>query len=86
MIKSSSKTSSIKELQSLRNIGPAMARRLYAIGIKSSEQFRKLNPESVYEKLKAKEGGKLDKCALYQLQGALLDVAWWDAKIVRKNK
>lgn len=80
MIKLNSRTSSIKELQSLRNIGPAMAKRLYKIGIKSSEQFRKLDPESVYEKLKVKEGGKLDKCVLYQLKGAILDVEWWKCK------
>jgi len=69
-----------KKLQTLCNIGPAMAKRLYAIGIKTPEQVRKSNPEKLYEQLRVKEGGKLDRCVLYVLRGAILDIPWPECK------
>ena len=66
----------IKRLQSLRNIGPVIAARLYAIGVKTPEQLKRADPEELYGKLKEKEGGKLDRCVLYVLQGAVLDIPW----------
>jgi hypothetical protein len=70
------KQKSIKSLQTLQNIGPATAERLYSIGVKTPEQMRRSDPGEIYEKLREKEGGKLDKCALYLLQGAVLDIPW----------
>ena len=70
------KQKSIMSLQSLRNIGPVAAEALYSIGIKTPEQFRKSDPEALYEALKRRRGGKLDKCVLYQFRGALLDIPW----------
>ncbi len=72
----SNEQEAIKALQTLCNVGPATAKRLYAIGIKTPEQMKRSNPEEVYEKLKEKEGGKLDKCVLYQCRGAVLDIPW----------
>lgn len=74
------KIGAIKDLQSLSNIGPAIAERLYSIGIKTAKQMRRSNPERIYEKLKKKEGGKLDKCVLYTLRGAILNIPWWECK------
>lgn len=74
------KRRAIKDLQSLANIGPAIAGRLYSIGIKTAKQVRRSNPERIYEKLKKKEGGKLDKCVLYALKGAIIDIPWWKCK------
>ena len=68
------KKDSLKSLQTLRNIGPVTAEELYSIGIKTPEQLKKSDPEELYEKLKYKNGGKLDRCVLYQLQGAVLDI------------
>ena len=70
------KKKAITSLQSLRNIGPVAAEALYSLGIKTPEQFRQSDPEEIYEELKRRRGGKLDKCVLYQLRGALLDVPW----------
>jgi len=64
----------MKELQTLCNVGPALAKRLYAVGVKTPVQLKRTNPEKLYEKLKTKEGGKLDRCVLYQLRGAILDI------------
>ncbi len=54
------KQESIKNLQSLKNVGVATAKRLYSIGIKNPKQLKKSNAKKVYEKLKKKEGGELD--------------------------
>ena len=76
MIKENKKSEAIKGLQSLRNIGPVTAERLYSIGIKTPEQIRTSDPEKLYEKMKKKSEGTLDKCVLYQLKGAVLDIPW----------
>ena len=70
------KKKAITSLQNLRNIGPRTAEALYSIGIKTTEQFRQSDPTGLYEELRRRRGGKLDKCVLYQLRGALLDVPW----------
>jgi len=62
-----------------------LAERLYSIGIETPEQMKRSNPEEIYEKIRKKEGGKLDKCVLYQLHGAVLDVPWWDCKNLTKD-
>lgn len=77
------KSEIIKELQTLYNIGPAIARRLYTIGFRTLEQVKKSDPEKVYERLRVKEGGKLDKCVLYVLRGAILDIPWWECKDIK---
>jgi predicted flap endonuclease-1-like 5' DNA nuclease len=41
------KEESIKKLQSLVNIGPATANRLYSIGITTPRQLKRSNPERV---------------------------------------
>jgi hypothetical protein len=76
----SEKLDAVKRLRSVRNIGVVTAEELYSIGIKTPEQLMESDPERVYEKLKAKNGGKLDKCVLYQLRGAQLDKPWWKCK------
>ena len=80
------KQQSLDNLQSLMNIGPAIAKRLYSIGITSAAQIMKSEPEAIYEKLKQKEGGKLDICVLYQLRGAIKNTSWWLCKNERKVK
>ncbi len=76
MKKEITKSESLKQLQTLRNIGPATAARLYSIGIRSPKQLKNSNPRELYERLKKQEGGKLDKCVLYVIQGAILNIAW----------
>ena len=76
MKKQDERSKSIKSLQSLQNIGPATAERLYSIGIKTPEQMKQANPEKLYERLKRKSGGQLDKCVLYQFRGAVSNIPW----------
>jgi len=70
------KKKSLKSLQTLQNIGPLTAEELYSIGIETPEQLKKSDPMELYEKMKYKNGGKLDRCVLYQIQGAILDIPW----------
>lgn len=79
-INKSKKEKTTEYLESLINIGPATKKRLNLIGITTSSQLKSFNPEAVYEKLKNAEGGKLDKCVLYQLRGAILNMPWWLCK------
>lgn len=44
----------IESLQSLRNIGPVIAAKLYAIGVNTTEQLKRAEPEELYGKLKMK--------------------------------
>ena len=80
------KLEAIKRLRSLRNIGLVTAEKLYSIGIKTTEQIIKSNPERLYEKLNVKHRGKLDRCVLYQIRGAKLDEPWWKCKKARVHQ
>ncbi len=86
MSKEKTKSESIKRLQALRNIGPATAARLYSFGIESPEQVKKSDPEELYGELRKIAGGRLDKCVLYQLRGAVLDIPWWESKNLAKAR
>ena len=74
------KSKSLKDLESMKNIGKITAKRLYSLGVRSSKDMKNSNPKELYEKLKRKQGGKLDKCVLYQFRGAKLDKFWWKCK------
>ena len=79
------KSESLKQLQTLRNVGIATAERLYTVGIRTPEELKKTDPEELYELLKTSEGGKLDRCILYQLRGAVLDIPWPACKNLGKR-
>lgn len=79
------KQAAIKELQTLRNIGMLTAEKLYSIGIKTVKQMRQSDPKKLYKKLKEENGGKLDKCVLYQFQGAISDILWWECKELNRR-
>ncbi len=70
------KKESLERLQTLCNVGPITARKLYGLGIKTPEQMKRADPEKLYEKLKRKCGGKLDRCVLYQFRGAKTGKPW----------
>jgi hypothetical protein len=80
MTQSNQKSKVLKRLQTLRNIGPATAKRLYEIGIRTPDQLKRSDPKKLYNQLKQKCGGQLDICVLYQLRGAVSDIPWPDCK------
>lgn len=73
------KAESIKRLQTLRNIGPKMAEKLYSLGIKTPEQMKKANPEKLFKRLHVLYP-KVDLCELYVFRGAVLGIPWWECK------
>lgn len=66
----------IKELRSIRNVGPAIAEKLYLAGVRGREEVLGGNPEALYEKLRLELGPELDRCVLYVLRGAKADKPW----------
>ncbi len=85
MNKQSEKSKAIKHLQVLRNIGPKTSEKLYALGIKTPEQMKKLNPDKLYKQLQTIDP-KTDPCELYVFRGAILDIPWWECKDLTKGR
>jgi len=70
----------LKRLQMLRNIGPKIAADLLSLGIGSPEQMLRADPEALYEELKRRNGGRLDRCLLYAFRGAKHGIPWPQCK------
>ena len=66
----------LRRLQMLRNIGPKMAADLLSLGIETPEQMLSADPEALYEELKCRCGGVLDRCVLYSFRGAKHGIPW----------
>ena len=58
-------------LQSLPGVGPKTSADLGAIGIRSPKQLNGKDPEILFERLRRRAGGKLDRCMLYVLRCAV---------------
>ncbi len=63
-------------LMRLRNIGPKMAADLLSLGIETPEQMSEADPEALFEELRRRNGGLLDRCVLYAFRGAKYDIPW----------
>jgi len=72
----SEKDKVINELKRIRNIGPAIADKLYRVGIRSAEEIIDGEPEEIYMRLQEMLGQDLDRCVLYVLRGAKADIPW----------
>ena len=70
------KQETLKNLQTLTNIGPAIADKLYLIGIRSPEEVITADPEELYQKLQKTLGCHVDRCVLYVFRGAKTGKAW----------
>ena len=70
----------LERLRMLRNIGEKTAPVLLSLGIEPPEQMFDADPEALYEEWKRRNGGKLDRCVLYQLRGAKYGMAWPECK------
>jgi hypothetical protein len=77
-------TSSVEEkmrrLTMLRNVGEKTAHILLDLGIETPEQMFEADPEVLFEDLKYRRGGKLDRCVLYMFRGAKHGIAWPECK------
>jgi hypothetical protein len=70
----------VRRLTMLRNVGEKTARALLELGVETPEQMFEADPETLFEELKDRRGGKLDRCVLYQFRGAKHGIAWPECK------
>ena len=70
----------VRRLMMLRNVGEKTARALLDLGIETPEQMFEADPETLFEEMKHRRGGKLDRCVLYQFRGAKHGIAWPECK------
>ena len=70
----------VQRLTMLRNVGEKTARVLLELGVETPEQMFEADPEALFEELKERGGGKLDRCVLYQFRGAKHGIAWPECK------
>jgi hypothetical protein len=81
MSRQTGRSKAIKRLQTLKNIGPKMAEKLYALGIKTPAEMRRSDPEKLFRRLLTIDH-KADLCDLYAFRGAVLGIPWWRCKNV----
>ncbi len=70
----------LRRLKMLRNVGEKTAPELLSLGIETPEQMFDADPERLYEDLKRRHGGTLDRCVLYQFRGAKYGLPWPQCK------
>ena len=69
-------TATGRPLTDLKNIGPATARQLVALGIADEAALRRSGPVAAYRRLKFANPRGITLVALYALHGALTDTHW----------
>ena len=74
------KQAALRELKTIPGVGKAVAEDLWLIGIRRVADLKGRNPQALYDELRMKAGGKLDRCMLYVLRCAVYyaDNAWHD--------
>jgi len=82
----------LKELQKLKNVGPAIARDLVMIGVKDPKDLAKMNPDDMYKRLCKETGARQDPC-VWDVFAAIVDLArggppqpWWRFTEERKKR
>lgn len=60
-----------KLLRTIPGVGPAMARDLWDLGIRTLSDLAVRDPEDMYERLRLMAGGKMDRCVLYVFREAV---------------
>ncbi len=79
------------ELLSLMNVGPATAKDLEILGIKTIQQLSQTNPDELYSRLQQVTGHTHDPC-VWDVFAAIIHEAktgektsWWQWTSLRKN-
>jgi hypothetical protein len=82
----------LKQLQTIPNVGPKIAVKLYRLGIEKPAQLARRNPHTLYEKLNAMDGVRHDPCLLDVFCAAVWYAKgkgardWWEFSRERKAK
>lgn len=80
----------LEDLQRIPGVGRAVARDLWSLGFRSVDDLRGQDPEALYERLCALQGGRVDRCMLYTFRCAVYFAStqlpepellkWWNWK------
>lgn len=84
------KTLILRELRQIPGVGKQVAGDLWSLGIRSIQDLRGQNPETLYERLCAQAGQRIDPCMLYTFRCAVYYASnethdpellkWWNWK------
>lgn len=84
------KQAALRELKTLPGVGKAVAGDLWEIGIRRVADLKGRDPQALYDELRSKAGGKLDRCMLYTMRCAVYyantvnpepdKLKWWNWK------
>jgi len=66
------------DLERMLNLGPISAARLQAVGVRTPDDLRRLGAVAAYVRLKRGFPVETTPIALYQLQGALEGIRWYE--------
>jgi hypothetical protein len=61
----------LKDLQTIPGVGPNIAEHMWKIGVRSVRELKGRDPEELYRALARREGGPVDRCALYVFRCAV---------------
>jgi len=81
----------IKDLTTLTNVGPAMARDFILLGIRRIDEIRGQNPDELYSRLCEATGTRQDPCVLDTFRAVVHNVEhndtkpWWEFTPLRKQ-
>lgn len=65
------KQSALQELERIPGVGKSIALDLWDLGFRSIESLRGQDPQAIYETLRTRQGGQLDRCVLYVFRCAV---------------
>lgn len=84
------KQAALRELKTIPGVGKAIAEDLWSLGIRRVDDLKGRDPQKLYDELRIGAGGKLDRCMLYVLRGAVYyasnalhdpeKLKWWNWK------
>jgi hypothetical protein len=90
MLKSPSKSQSVKELQTIPGVGKSIAEDLWQLGIRRVTDLKGRDPEKLYVKRCIQQGAPIDRCLLYVFRCAVYYASrrkhnpellkWWNWK------
>src|ERR1044072_7503993 len=61
----------LRELQQMPNVGRSTAIDFYDLGIRETADFKRKNPQKLYDQLMELRGAHIDRCMLYVLRAAV---------------
>lgn len=80
----------LRDLKTIPGVGKGIAEDLWGVGIRRVADLKGRDPQALYDELRIKAGGKLDRCMLYTMRCAVYyagnamhepeKLKWWNWK------